>query len=151
MKNESGRSLIEIIGVLAITAVMTASAVGIYNSIRHNQKNTIASAELREVAKNTKLLMEMRGDYTGVSVDYLVMAGALKSDKAPVGKSWSINVGTDVTSFSIDLKGLSRGECEFFATALPNWAEDMFVNGYRLDSTTACFASSENDISFIVR
>lgn len=151
MKNESGRSLIEIIGVLAITAVMTASAVGIYNSIRHNQKNTIASAELREVAKNTKLLMEMRGDYTGVSVDYLVMAGALKSDKAPVGKSWSINVGTDVTSFSIDLKGLSRGECEFFATALPNWAEDMFVNGYRLDSAAACFASSENDISFIVR
>ena len=73
MKYESGRSLIEIIGVLAITAVMTAAAVGIYNSIRHNQKNTIAAAELRELAKNTKLLMEMRGDYTGVSVDYLVI------------------------------------------------------------------------------
>lgn len=151
MKNESGRSLIEIIGVLAITAVMTASAVGIYNSIRHNQKNTIASAELREAAKNTKLLMEMRGDYTGVSVDYLVKAGALKTDKAPVGKSWSINVGIDITSFSIDLTGLSRGECEFFATALPNWADDMFVNGYRLDNSTACFSGTDNNISFIVR
>ena len=151
MKNESGRSLIEIIGVLAITAVMTASAVGIYNSIRHNQKNTIASAELREAAKNTKLLMEMRGDYTGVSVDYLVKAGALKTDKAPVGKSWSINVGIDITSFSIDLTGLSRGECEFFATALPNWADDMFVNGYRLDNSTACFSGADNNISFIVR
>lgn len=151
MKNESGRSLIEIIGVLAITAVMTASAVGIYNSIRHNQKNTIASAELREVAKNTKLLMEMRGDYTGVSVDYLVKAGAIKSDKAPVGKSWAVNVGTDVTSFSIDLVGLSRGECEFFATALPNWASDMFVNGYRLDNSAACFGGADNNISFIVR
>lgn len=151
MKNELGRSLIEIIGVLAITAVMTASAVGIYNSIRHNQKNTIASAELREAAKNTKLLMEMRGDYTGVSVDYLVKAGALKTDKAPVGKSWSINVGIDVTSFSIDLNGLSRGECEFFATALPNWAADMFVNGYRLESTVACFSGTDNNISFIVR
>ena len=151
MRYESGRSLIEIIGVLAITAVMTASAVGIYNSIRHNQKNTIATAELREVAKNTKLLMELRGDYTGVSVDYLIKAGALKSDKPPVGKSWSINVGTDVTSFSIDLKNLSHGECEFFATALPNWASDMFVNGYRLDNSAACFNGSENDISFIVR
>lgn len=151
MRAESGRSLIEIIGVLAITAVMTASAVGIYNSIRHNQKNTIASAELREVAKNTKLLMEMRGDYTGVSVDYLVKAGALKTDKAPVGKSWSINVGADVTSFSIDLVGLSRGECEFFATALPNWAYDMFVNGYRLDNSAACFGGADNNISFIVR
>jgi hypothetical protein len=151
MKYESGRSLIEIIGVLAITGVMTASALGIYNSIRHNQKNTIAAAELREVVKNTKLLMEMRGDYTGVSVDYLVKAGALASDKAPIGKSWSINVGIDVTSFSIDLRGLSRGECEFFATALPNWAYDMFVNGYRLDSSAACFGGTDNDISFIVR
>ena len=151
MKCESGRSLIEIIGVLAITAVMTATAVGIYNSIRHNQRNTIASAELREVAKNTKLLMEMRGDYTGVSVDYLVKAGALKSEKPPIGKNWSVNVGTDVTSFSIDLRGLSRGECEFFATALPAWASEMFINGYRLDNSAACFASSENDISFIVR
>ena len=151
MKYESGRSLIEIIGVLAITAVMTAAALGIYNSIRHNQKNTIAAAELRELAKNTKLLMEMRGDYTGVSVDYLVKAGALRSDKPPIGTSWSVNVGTDVTSFSIDLKGLSHGECEFFATALPNWATDMFVNGYRLDNSVACFAGGENDISFIVR
>lgn len=151
MKSEYGRSLIEIIGVLAITAVMTASAVGIYNSIRHNQKNTIATAELREVAKNTKLLMEMRGDYTGVSVDYLIKAGALKSDKAPIGKSWNVHVGTEVTSFVIDLVGLSRSECEFFATAVPNWATDMFINGYRLDSSTACFASSENNISFIVK
>lgn len=151
MKYESGRSLIEIIGVLAITAVMTAAAVGIYNSIRHNQKNTIAAAELRELAKNTKLLMEMRGDYTGVSVDYLVKAGALMSDKAPIGKTWSVNVGTDVTSFSIDLVGLSRGECEFFATALPNWASDMFVNGYRLDNAVACFGGTDNNISFIVR
>ncbi len=151
MRNESGRSLIEIIGVLAITAVMTASAVGIYNSIRHNQKNTIAAAELRELAKNTKLLMEMRGDYSGVSVDYLVKAGALKSPNPPIGKSWSVNVGVDVTSFSIDLVGLSRGECEFFATALPNWASDMFVNGYRVEDSVNCFASSENNISFVVR
>lgn len=150
MKYEYGRSLIEIIGVLAITAVMTASAVGIYNSIRHNQKNTIASAELREVAKNTKLLMEMRGDYTGISVDYLIKTGALKSDKAPVGKKWAVNVGLDVTSFVIELYGLTHGECEYFATALPNWATDMSVNGHSIQDSAHCFASSENNISFIV-
>ena len=70
MKNESGRSLIEIIGVLAVTAVMTAGAVAIYNSVRRNQQNTIAAATLREVAKDINMLMGMRSDYTGISVDY---------------------------------------------------------------------------------
>lgn len=151
MKSESGRSLIEIIGVLAITAVMTASAIGIYNSIRHNQKNTIASAELRELAKNTKLLMEMRGDYTGVSVDYLIKAGALKSDKAPIGQKWSVDVGSDVKTFEINLRGVSRSECEFFATAVPTWAYDMIVNGHRLEDLAHCFAGDDNDISFVVQ
>lgn len=151
MKYESGRSLIEIIGVLAITAVMTASAIGIYNSIRHNQKNTIATAELRELVKNTKLLMGMRGDYTGVSVDYLIKAGAIHSDKAPIGKTWSVDVGTDVATFVINLHGLSKSECDFFATAIPNWATEMFVNKYRIEDSVTCFSNADNDISFTVR
>ena len=151
MKYESGRSLIEIIGVLAITAVMTASAIGIYNSIRHNQKNTIATAELREVVKNAKLLMGMRGDYTGISVDYLVKAGAIHSDRAPIGKTWSVDVGTDTATFVINLHGLSHAECDFFATAIPNWATEMFVNKYRIEDTVTCFSSADNDISFTVR
>jgi hypothetical protein len=151
MKYESGRSLIEIIGVLAITGVMTATAIGIYNSIRHNQKNTIATAELREVAKNTKLLMGMRGDYSGVSVEYLIKAGAIRSDKAPIGKAWSVDVGSDPATFVINLHGLSHSECDFFATAVPNWATEMYVNKYRIDENITCFSNADNDISFTVR
>lgn len=151
MKAESGRSLIEIVGVLAVTGVMTASAIGIYNSIRHTQRNTIASAELREVAKNTKLLMEMRNDYTGVSVDYLVKAGALKSDKAPIGKDWSVNVSTNRTEFEIKLYGLTHSECDYFAVAVPAWATDVFVNGYRPDNSPDCFSGPENEIVFVVK
>ncbi len=151
MKTESGRSLIEIIGVLAITAVMTASAIGIYNVIRHNQKNTIATAELREMVKNTRVLMGMRGDYTGVSVEYLVKSGALRSDVPPVGKSWTVGVGTDRTTFVINLRGLSNKECDFFAVAPPSWAEEMFVNGHRVDDSVHCFGGGENEISFIAR
>ena len=151
MKSESGRSLIEIIGVLAITALMTAAAIGIYNSIRHSQKNTIASAELRELAKNAKLLMGMRGDYSGISVDYLVKAGALHSDKAPIGKTWSVDVGADPTTFTINLHGLSRGECDFFATVVPTWATEMFVNNYRIEESVTCFSNADNDISFTVQ
>ncbi|MBP5485251.1 MAG: hypothetical protein J6Y07_00905 [Alphaproteobacteria bacterium] len=148
MKNESGRSLIEIIGVLAITAVMTASAVAIYNSVRHNQKNTIAAAALRELAKDINMLMGMRGDYSGISVDYLVKAGALASPEAPVGKSWNIEVGLDRTTFVITLYGLTHSECDFFAAAMPAWAKDMYINGYRAVEVINCFSGGENNISF---
>ncbi|MBO4683606.1 MAG: hypothetical protein J5611_03470 [Alphaproteobacteria bacterium] len=151
MKTESGRSLIEIVGVLAVTGVMTASAIGIYNSIRTNQHNTIATAELREVAKNTKLLMEMRGDYSGVSVDYLIKAGALKNEKPPVGTSWDVDVDIDKTAFVIKLYGLSRSECEYFAVAVPAWATDVLVNGYHIDKAPDCFSGSENEIFFKVK
>ena len=148
MTNESGRSLIEIIGVLAVTAVMTAGAIAIYNSIRHNQKNTIAAATLREVAKDINMLMGMRADYTGISVDYLVKAGALQKPDTPIGKTWTIDVGLDRTTFVINLYGLVRGECEFFASAMPTWAIDMYINGYRAEEVVNCFSGAENNISF---
>ena len=72
MQHESGRSLIEVIGIMAIGAITMLSTVGLYNMIRHNQARTIASSELQQIARDVKLLMEMRGDYTGVSVDYLI-------------------------------------------------------------------------------
>ena len=148
MKNESGRSLIEIIGVVAITAVMTASAIAIYNSVRHNQKNTIAAAKLREVAKDINMLMGMRSDYTGISVDYLVKAGAITTPDAPIGKTWNIEVGIDRTTFVINLYGLTRAECDFFASAMPAWATEMYINGYRATEVVNCFSGSENNISF---
>ena len=149
MKNESGRSLIEIIGVLAVTAVMTAGAVAIYNSVRTNQKNTIAAATLREVAKDINMLMGMRSDYTGISVDYLVKAGALPNADAPIGKSWTIDVGIDRITFTINLYGLTRSECEFFGAAMPAWATEMYINGYRAEEIVNCFPGSENNISFV--
>ena len=148
MKNESGRSLIEIIGVLAVTAVMTAGAIVIYNSIRHNQQNSIAAATLREVAKDINMLMGMRGDYTGISVDYLVKAGALQTPNAPIGKTWSVDVGIDRTTFVINIYGMTRGECEFFASAPPAWATNMYINGYRAEEVVNCFTGAENNVSF---
>ena len=104
MRNESGRSLIEVIGVMAIAGVMTVSALGVFNMLRANQARSIASMELKQIAENTKILLEMRGTYDGVSVNYLIKSGALTSDKAPLGgDAWSITPGIDGTNFSINL------------------------------------------------
>lgn len=153
MHEESGRSLIEIVGVLAIVGMMTAAAIGMYTTIRNKQTRTIAAAELEQIVKNTKLLMEMRGDYTGLSVDYLIKAGALGSGRAPIGAAdWSIGPSTDSAMFEIKLTGLSEGECDYFESAPPTWATQMRINGNTATpGADFCFSSATNQITFVAR
>lgn len=151
MREESGRSLIEIVGIMAIGAIMTVSAVSLYNIIRGNQMRAVASANMEALARDTRLLLGMRGDYSGVSVDYLIKAGALKSDRAPLGGPWSVTASADGKTFSINLTQLSAGECDYFITSAPRWASDIRVNGMPADTTAdSCFSSRTNEISFIV-
>ncbi len=148
---ESGRSLIEIIGVMAIGAIALAGVVAAYNTIRHRQVRTIASAGLEQIAKNTKILMDHRGDYSGVSVEYLVKSGALKSNKAPIGSdNWSVTSSIDGMEFSINLTGLPQGDCEYLTTARMAWASKIKVNGYELEPGTQCLSGGDNQVSFIV-
>ena len=151
MRAESGRSLIEVIGVMAITGVMTVSALGIYNMIRANQVRSIAIAEIKQVAENTKILLEMRGSYEGVSVDYLIKAGALKTNHAPIGgESWSVLPSFDGMSFSINLVDLTNGECNFFASQKGGWFKTITVNGFTTDGASNCFDTDTNQVSFII-
>ncbi len=151
MTEQYGRSLIELIGVMAIGAVMMAGAIGAYAMIRDSQKKTVASAELEQIVKNTKLLMEMRGDYNGVSVDYLVAAGALDNTDAPIGdNTWSVDATIDGLGFEINLNGLSFNECAHFTTAIPKWATTVVVNGVSENPGSACFSSQTNQLKFIV-
>ena len=151
MKNESGRSLIEVIGVMAIAGVMTVASLGIYNMIRTNQVRTIADAELEQIVQNTKLLLEMRGTYEGVSIDYLIKAGALDSDKAPLGGAdWSIESSADGQSFSINLVKLTTSECEYFSAKQPKWATAILVNGFETGLTDNCFDSNTNQVAFVI-
>ena len=151
MIQERGASMIEIIGVLAFAGLMSAAAIGMYNVIRNNQTRKIASVEIEQIAKKTNLLMGMRGDYTGLSVDYLVSAGALNNTNAPIGgNDWSVTATNGGKGYSINLTQLTEGECQYFTSALPKWATRVTVNGIEVTSSSNCFSTDTNQISFIV-
>lgn len=151
MKTEYGRSLIELVGVLAIGGIMTASALGMYKMVRNNQSRHVANLTLEQIARDTKLLLAQRGDYTGVSVEYLIKSGAIKSDVAPIGgNDWSVRSSVDGKSFSINLVDLTRGECEYFITATPTWATSVMVNGHIANPDTGCMSAPANQVSFII-
>lgn len=148
---QSGRSLIEIIGVVAIAGIMTAAAMTTFTTMRRNQARTIASVQLQEIARDVKILMEMRGTYDGVSVPYLIKAGAITSDAAPIGdNTWDVSPTDGGAAFSINLVGLTQGDCEYFAISAQPWAARTIINGYESANGDACFSSATNRVSFIV-
>ena len=150
MKQEYRASVVEIVGALAIAGLISGAAIGMYNVIRNNQMRKIASVELEQIAKDTRMLMEMRGDYTGVSVEYLVSAGALTNNHAPIGgDDWSVSAIDGGAGFSINLTALTQGECDYFAATPVKWATRVLINGFETNAAN-CFKTDTNMVSFIV-
>jgi hypothetical protein len=151
MREQSGRSLIEIIGVLAISAIMVTGTYAIYNSTNQKQKRLIASETLKDIATKTKTLLEYSG-YQNVSVGFLIEAGAISNDKAPAGgKDWSVTSSVDGTEFSINLTGLTFDECAYFTTKKLDWVTHISVNGFSFSDTSYCLKGGENTISFFAQ
>ena len=151
MNNESGRSLIEILGVLAIIGIMTAGTIVTYNSIRKNQIRMSATTKIEQIAKDVKILLQTRGDYTGVSIDYLIKAGALKSGDSPIGgEAWSVASSVNGDYFSINITDISESDCIYFATKPFEWVQTILINGYEVSDVNNCFSSDTNQISFII-
>ncbi len=154
MNQESGRSLIEIIGVLAIAGVMSVATFGLYNMIADDLNQKDAERVLQGIAENTKLLWQPRGTYEGVSVDALKENKVPDSERAPIGgETWSITASADGQSFSINVVDLNYSDCEYFSIKKMDWANAVVVNGIEsLPSGTSdnCFKTTTNQISFIV-
>lgn len=146
MKQESGRSMIEIVGVLAIGLVMIVSAYNMYKSIDQRQKRLVASEAIEDVAKKTKILYEY-SDYKNVSLTALRDKGAISDTRAPIGTSWSVaKNGSNTKEFLITLNGLTFDECEYFVIKKADWAKGKIING----SKDGKCNSNSNVFAFIV-
>lgn len=130
MNQQSGRSLIEILGVLTIGAVMIAAAAGMYHAIDQRQKRVVALETMKDIVNQTKTLMEYSGSYDKVSIDYLIEAGVLKNKKAPIGGAWEIK--PTEKGFAIQLFKLTYEECAFLATKNVEWANSIVINDNKI-------------------
>lgn len=155
-QQESGRSLVEIIGVLAISAIMIASAYGIYRSVENRQNRLIASETLKDIAKKTKTLYEFSG-YERVSIDQLKEDGVLSNVNPPIGDSWDIKGikynSENYTMFVITLKNLSYDDCKYFIIKKSDWAVSVTVGTIDTGQSTdkECEQNSSNHVNFYVK
>ena len=148
---QSGRSMIEMLGILALAGVMAFGAFKLYQTLRARQTRITAEMELSDIASNAKLLFRGRGDYSNISLDYLVKAGAVPTNKSPIPNAELSVMSEELgKKFAIRLDGLSYGDCAYFATAKLDWAEFVRINGFTDNAKSFCYEIEKNRVEFIV-
>ena len=121
--NESGRSMIEMLGVLAIMGVITAAAVG---GIRLAMQSTKRTSVQDDVAQMTTGVRQLLGDYDDFSgINNATIFAALQiSDKNPYGGKYELAANpSNKRQFVVSITGLPAGDCVYFlAKAWPDSA-----------------------------
>lgn len=152
MNNESGRSMIEMMGVMAIAAIMTVAAITMYNVVRTRQIRMVAVEDMKNIADRTKMLYLGRADYTGISKDYLLKAGALKTEKSPLsGTDFDVFAEPGAKEFALVFHDADFKTCAWLATQNFEWSSRIDINGFTESPGTYCRETDKNEISIFVK
>ena len=147
MREESGRSMIEMLGVLALAAIAAVGAFKIYDYARLKQTRIGAEYELSQMMTRTNELYLGANSFEGISLEYLVDAGVIKSTRAPItcdnflARAVEGRAGPS-GGFALVFEGVSNSDCEYWTGRNIDWAV-VVANG---DGTCR---DKGNEISFI--
>ncbi len=116
MKQESGRSMIEMLGVLAIMGVITVGAIGMISTAMRTQKRTTVNDEVVQMVTQVRTLLGEYDDYS--HIDNSKIFGAIgMSNKNPYGGNYELAVDeSNSRQFVVSVTGLSKADCEYFVT-----------------------------------
>jgi len=97
--NQSGRSMIEMLGVLAIVGVLSAGGIAGYSMAMQNYKTNQLIDKMQMIA--TRVRTTYKGDYSGLNKDKMISSGKLsESDfKNPFGGNMLVVNSSNVGEF----------------------------------------------------
>ena len=116
MNHESGRSMIEMLGVLASMGVITVAAVGMISTAMRMQKRNAVNDEVLQIVTGVRQLL---GEYDDFShIDNNMIFGAIGvSNKNPYGGTYELAVdAANARQFVVTINGLGDSDCQFFTT-----------------------------------
>lgn len=129
MKQESGRSMIEMLGVLAIMGVITIGAITMISAAMKTQKRTAVNDEVTQIVTGVRQLL---GEYDDFShINNATIFGAIgMAAKNPYGGTYELVVNpTNSRQFILTMTGLAKGDCEYFVTKAWSDSVDFQVSG----------------------
>ena len=127
MKQESGRSMIEMLGVLAIMGVITEGALGLIATAMRTQKRSAVNDEVMEIVTGVRQLLGEYDDFSNIeNVNIFSAIGV--SNKNPYGGAYTLTVNpTNSRQFIVGIGGLNKSDCEYLKTKA--WVDSV---GYQI-------------------
>ncbi len=124
---ESGRSMIEMLGVLAIMGVITVGAVTMISAAMRSQKRTVLQDEVAQIVTGVRTILGEYDDFSGLD-NSTIFAAIGMSDKNPYGGKYSLSANpSDTRQFILTIEGLSSSDCGYCKTKA--WSDSV---GYKL-------------------
>ena len=112
-RNQLGRSMIEMLGVLAIVGVLSAGGIAGYSMAMQSYKTNLLMERVNLIANRARTIYK-NSDFTGISSSVLINAGKLSAEdfKQPFGGDISIAKSTwGSNTFHIRLGSVPADTC----------------------------------------
>ena len=127
MRYESGRSMIEMLGGLAIMGVITVAAITMISTAMRTQKRNTVNDEVVQIVTGVRQLL---GEYDDFShINNATIFGAIgMSPKNPYGGAYELSVDpTNSRQFILSITGLNESDCQYLVTKA--WSDSV---GYQM-------------------
>lgn len=122
MNQESGRSMIEMLGVLAIMGLLTVGAYELIKLAFNNQKQMKAVEEIFVIVNEVRTLHSQYDDFSGMNGD--VILSMMEKKQNPYGGTYELSVDpSDSRQFILTVNGLSKSECQSLVTRA--WSDSV--------------------------
>ncbi|MDR1071086.1 MAG: hypothetical protein LBL21_00375 [Rickettsiales bacterium] len=115
-RSESGRSMIEMLGVLMIMGVITVAAVQMISAAMRSSKRTTVQDEVAQITMGVRQLLGEYDDFSGIDNNTIFAAIGISS-KNPYGGKYELRTNqADKQQFVVSITGLAKSDCEYFRT-----------------------------------
>lgn len=128
-KTQSGRSMVEMLGVLAIIGVLSVGGLAGYSMgmSRYRVNRTISDVQL--LLTNVRTLYANQSTYNGLTADSLVTMGILTSEKQNLfGGAIDVKADTDKSRFTVEYKKIPAKSCSSIMSSDWGTANDGLVS-----------------------
>lgn len=135
-RNQSGRSMIEMLGVLAIIGVLSAGGIAGYTMAMATYKANKTLDLVKDISTSIKTFYV--DEFAGITLPGLVELGKISSEYlkpgtvgtatpvgwTPFGTTYTLSVAADALSYSIALQQIPKNAC--IKLARTNWGDTNF-------------------------
>lgn len=138
--NEQGRSMIEMLGVLAIVGVLSVGGIAGYSKAMNKFKTNKAIDQINMLSTNIRTLFSSQGNYQGMTNKVLIKAGVIPAEMYTLPSG-----GAD--AFAHSYSGLTNvfGGSAYIKPASHNGTNDSYIIAVNGIPQSACVVMASTD------